>query len=239
MAFVEPAVAVGQDEFEASPVAMAALGTRAVTRDGRVFRYAQAGALALVPGTLVQSMPPVFEHQGIAVTVAAGVREFLMPAVTVGGAANLYTDGYLMGALAPTGAGSVHTITGHAVISTTVPWKIKLADPLVVANPSGVDLVAHPYRGVIITPGAPTSRVVGVPIIVIPAGHYGWLLTWGVTPVLFGGNGANGQRVVTNGAAGSVIAQGAALSPFEQSIGVDVGYGSAPKKTAVFVDLGA
>src|SRR4051812_48849027 len=103
MIFVEDPTAFGQDGFSSSSTQIHELGRRAVTKDGRVFRYCQAAA-DTVAGSVYQSAAPISTHLArTAPIVAVGATSFTFTPGAVGGAANLYAEGYLT---ADTGPGN-------------------------------------------------------------------------------------------------------------------------------------
>src|SRR5262249_45632139 len=94
--FVENSEVFGQDGFTSSLTHFHPLGRRAVTKDGRVFRYTVAGGADLVAGNVQQSAAPITNH--LAQTppvVAVGATSFQFTPGATAGAANLYAEGYL------------------------------------------------------------------------------------------------------------------------------------------------
>jgi len=85
---------------------------------------------------------------------------------------------------------------------------IVLEDPLKVAltTSSKFIICQHPYNGVVIEPGTPTGKIVGVAHTVITGGQYGWLQTKGTASVLFTGTGVAGKVVgsLSGGTSGSM-----------------------------------
>src|SRR5215471_20226475 len=89
-------VAFQQDSFASSSTQLFPLGTRAKTRDGRVFRYCQCGSLDTTPGSVYQSALPIPNHlANTPPVVAIGATSFSYTPGATGGAANLYSEGYL------------------------------------------------------------------------------------------------------------------------------------------------
>jgi len=197
--FAEPE-AYGQDGFTSSSTQIHELGRRAVTKDGRVFRYAQAGASDTVAGSVYQSAAPVANH--LAQTppaVAVGATSFAFTPGATAGAANLYAEGYLQVDTTP-GNGYTYQVSGHAAISASTAFTLNLMpwDPIQVAltTSSRVGLVHNAFKNVIINPTTATAAVAGVSPAIITSTQYGWLQTWGPASVLINGTPGVGIGVV-------------------------------------------
>ena len=211
------AIGLSEKDFEAVNAVNAPtnprhrLGTRGVTRDGRVFRFAKAGAVDLVAGNVLQSPAIVANH--LALTAAAAAIGDKSTTITPGatlGTANQYAEGLLGVDTAP-GNGRVYGISGHPAFASATAFLLALEndDPIAVAltTSSRLGLIANPYNGVIQFPiTTATGIVAGVAVSAIPAGQYGWIQTWGLASVLINGTPALGAAVVTPSAttAGSV-----------------------------------
>jgi hypothetical protein len=185
----------------------AKLGALATTGDGRYFRYSTAGAVALVPGTLQQASAEVTGSQNLGVAAAAIGATSVTTTSNVTCAANDFAGGYLIVTVTP-GQGYQYQIVSHAAASSA-PVTLNLADPIVVAltTSSKIDLVANPYKGVVINPTTATSCPVGVAVAATPISYYGWLQVRGVSAVLADGTVTVGTELVaSNGTAGAVEA---------------------------------
>lgn len=196
--FASELQAVGQEGFLSSATQLHSLGTRAVTKDGRVFRYAQAGAADLVAGTVVQSAAPIANHlANTPPAVAVGATSFSYTPGATAGAANLYAEGYLQVDTTP-GNGYTYQVAGHAAISASTAFTLNLIDPIQVAltTSSRVGLVHNPYKNVIINPTTATAAVAGVAHYIITTAQYGWVQTWGPASVLINGTPGVGIAVV-------------------------------------------
>src|SRR5262252_3590607 len=113
-------IAFQQDSFTSSSTQLFPLGTRAQTRDGRVFRYCQMGAADGVAGDLYQSAAPIPNHlANTPPVVALGATSFSYTPGATGGAANLYSEGYLQVDTTP-GNGYIYKVLGHAAIPASV-----------------------------------------------------------------------------------------------------------------------
>lgn len=195
--------------YTSSDLAYAPLGARAVTGDGREFRYARAGGTALVPGTLLQAGPEDTAHQNLAPTAngSAGDTEITVTLGASAVTANEYAGGWAI-ITTSTGAGYQYQISSHPAANGSATVTLTLADPLVTSIASAttkVDLVLNPYSAVIINPATATSNPIGVAVHAIAANEYGWVQVKGVASVLMDGTGVVGTaQVASNAVAGAV-----------------------------------
>lgn len=207
---------VGADMFSFGTKQLHPLGTMAGTRDGRVFRYATAGAAALVEGNLVQGLAKLVNH--LALTSAAQAigdggqgRPIVVTPGATAGAANLYAEGLLNVDTTP-GNGYAYRISGHAAITSSVAFNLYLdPDDLVqvaFTTATRYGLHANPWMNVIQCPTAITARVAGFVVSPIPANttaqNYGWILTRGPVSALI-----NGTPAITSPVANSATTAGA------------------------------
>jgi len=217
---------VKQSIYETSSTALARLGTRAVTGDGRVFRYAKAGASDIAAGVLCQGPAPFPNHKNIAVYAAASVGDTQIT-VTLGNTpvtANYYAEGYLhANDNAP--EGNIYKIKSHPSANANATLTLTLYDPIIEAftTSSEVTLTKNPYDAIVIAPNGGLTQVpVGVPIVDIAAGYYGWVQTWGPCPVLTQGTVVIGQNVglggTTDGAVGPIGAYTTAVVGWTQQV---------------------
>lgn len=226
------------DIFASTTFAQANLGARAVTGDGREFRYAKAGAVALVPGRLLQSQIEVTNHQNLAPTanVAVGATTFTVTLGATAATANQYAGGWAI-ITTSTGNGYQYRISSHPAASGSATLQLTLDDPVVaqfVSASSKVDLVANPYSEVIINPSTATSAPIGVAVFAIPVGSFGWIQTKGTAAVL-----ADGAVVVGTNVAASNATAGAveAATGVQASIGIAVTGIATTEVGAVNIDL--
>jgi hypothetical protein len=197
--FVEDASAFGQDGFTSSSTQIHELGRRAVTKDGRVFRYSQAVA-DTVAGSVYQSTAPLPNHLArTSPIVAVGATSFTFTPGNTAGAANLYAEGYLQVDTTP-GNGYTYQVSGHAAITASTAFTLNLmpSDPIQIAltGSSTVGLVHNPYKNVIVMPTTATAAVAGVAGYIITTAQFGWLQTWGPASVLINGTPGVGIAVV-------------------------------------------
>jgi hypothetical protein len=201
--FVQDAIGIGQDGFTASVTPTQSLGAVGRTRDGRLYRYARAGALDLVAGNLLQSAAFATAHQNLTPVAAnAGANQIVATLGAAAATAGQYAEGYASIDTSP-GGGYQYQISGHAAVLSggviTVNTKPEDAIQVALSGVSRVDLLMNPYNGVIVCPIALTGVVVGCATYVIPAGQYGWIQCYGPSPTLVNGTPALGTTVV-NGA---------------------------------------
>lgn len=217
-ALTGPIQVFSTDIFSSSATQAHRLGQYGETRDGRRFRYCQAGASALVVGDVIQSAAVVANHINCSVTATAlGATSIAVTPGATAGAANLYADGYAVISTTP-GLGYSYEIDRHAAISSSTEFTLYLkadsAIQVALTTSSKLDLQINPYKNVIQTPATTlTGAVVGVAVYPIVAGEYGWIQTKGPGAVLVAGTpGAGLCCVVPASAAGAVIVDSAAAA---------------------------
>ena len=181
------------------------LGAIARTKDGRAFRYANAGAVALTVGDFIQSSADVANHKTLTSAAAAiGATSVTMTLGNTAATANQYAEGYLMAAVTP-GMGRTYGIIGHpaADADATLAVTLDASDPIVIAltTASRLHLIANPYKDVIQFPVTTATGVcVGVAVSAIPIANFGWLQTKGPCCPLTDGTPALGAHVMVPGA---------------------------------------
>jgi len=234
---------LAQDSFTSSSTQQHPLGTRAVTRDGRVFRYCQMGAADAVAGDLYQSAAPIPNHLALtAPVVAIGATSFSCTPGATGGAANLYSEGYLQVDTTP-GNGYIYKILGHAAITASVAFTLNLvpedAIQIALTASSRIGLLHNPYKNVILPPTTQTATVVGVAPCIITATQYGWLQTWGIASVLINGTPAITAPVVNSGTTTGAVDKWttAAADVAVQTIGHMAQVGVSTKNNFVFLQI--
>jgi hypothetical protein len=200
--FVQETLSIGQDDFVSSATQVHPLGTRAVSKDGRSFRYVKAGVADLVAGNCLQSPAIIALHLTcVPPIVPIGAKSFTFTPGSTAGAANYYENGLMQVDTTP-GEGYTYSVAGHAAFNSGTAFTLNLNDPIQVAltASSSVGLIANPYRGVIQMPiTTATASLVGVAHYVITGGQFGWITTWGLTSVLIGGTPALGACVMSPG----------------------------------------
>lgn len=227
--------------WSSSATAETYLGARMVLRDGRVFRYALAGAADLVIGNVLQAPAQITTHQQLTpVAAAIGATSLTVALGATLATVNQYANGLAIIDTTP-GLGYAYPILSHpaAALSTSVVLTLPADSPIQVAltTSSRVSLQANPYSGVIQSPVTTlTGAVVGVAVYTILANQYGWIQVRGACATLIAGTPAVGLAVVVPGtAAGCVVVDGAAAAT--QVVGAMMVTGVDGKVQAVMLDL--
>jgi len=175
----------GQRIWETNLVAQYSPGTRLVTEDGRVFRYAKASNIVSVRHFGLKFWRQIGD--GIA-AVAGGTSAIGDYTVTLTGTASKdeYMGGYIT--IFSTPVQSRYIVSNTATSGTT--FVVTLAEPLTVAVTSGAtycEALQCPYANVRLTAGPSGgdsgddySSVAGIPFtITTVANTYLWIQTWG------------------------------------------------------------
>ena len=202
-----PTQTAGQGLYTSSATQYHTLGEQMVTPDGRKFRYAKAGAAALVRGNLLQSQAEDTDSQNLAVAAAAIGATSITTTTTLTATANEFSGGYMLVAITP-GLGQMYRIKSNPAVTTAV-MTFTLEDALTVAltTDSRIDLIANLYDGVIQNPTTATGAVVGVAVHPIAIDEYGWIQTGGPACVLNDAGSTVGTNVsASNATAGAVEA---------------------------------
>jgi len=206
------------------------LGTRGMTADGRVFRYAYAGGTNLVMGVPVTTAALVLLDQDTAYAtsindtedISTTWRSFTVETETATGeiAKNEYADGYVRIAYS-TGSGTqgqmisiksndVSATSSTDAAGSTMTVTFGDGDELTAALDTGAVAVLHhnPYWGVVACAGGGTQTgvVVGVPVRPLTANYYGWIQTWGPCVVCQEGTAATGQLATVSTATDEALA---------------------------------
>lgn len=177
------------------------IGARGVTADGRVFVYAQSDATnGLAAGKLGVSAAVTANHVNRSLDstspVAVGGKQVVVSVGATAVTTDQYAGGYLI-VRDGTGKGQCLRIAGNTSISSAGgAVTVTLHDPIsqtLSTSDTKVDLT-NPYVGVVAS--TTLGRAVGVPIVTLAAGEYGWLQTWGVASVLADGAITKGYGAV-------------------------------------------
>lgn len=219
-----------QDLFLSSTVQGADLGSTMTTGDGRFFRYAYAGATALVAGTVVQGPARIANHLQLTPTATAatttvntgaalltGLGSYPTVQVTLGATAataNYYAGGTLNVTL-DGGSGGLpgfqYQIQSHPAALSGGTLVLTLSDAIqnLITTSAKIDLVPNPNNGVVIYPTTGTGAVAGVAVTSTPINNYGWIQVGGNASVL---NDAGGAITVGNTVIPSTSVAGAVKS---------------------------
>src|SRR6202035_6084471 len=116
-----------QQLFVDTTTAQHNLGDLAFTNDGRAFRYAQAGGVTLVAGTVLQSPAQITNHQNMKTTTAPiGATAITVAVGATAVTANQYANGYLM-INDGTGEGFSYKIASHPANAGSLPMVVTLS----------------------------------------------------------------------------------------------------------------
>ena len=171
------------------------LGTRMVTGDGRVYRYAKAGATLIVgQGAKNQEEENYIRYAVIPVAVAAGSSTISVTVNTDDGdkttndgalTANELQGGYIVVFDKTTtnhvvlrmivSNTAVTTGGGTTVITVDEPYPLALE-----VSTDAAAVMCSPYLNVRSNGAVDTAPVVGIPTVPATAGQYFWLQTWGI-----------------------------------------------------------
>ena len=182
------------------------LGTEFELRDGRKYRYARAGAVALVVGNVVQAAAETTAHQNLAFAAAALGATSVVTTTTVTVTANQYAGGFVTVSVTPD-LGASYRIKSHpAATAATLTLTLEEGIRTAWTTATRADFVANPYSAVIVTPTTPTGVIVGVAANDLAINGYGWIQTFGPCNVVADSAGvAVGSQVsASNATAGNV-----------------------------------
>lgn len=176
------------------------LGAVGATEDGRLFRYAGAGASAINAGQLAIAAAKVANHENISLAstsqTAVGSKIITVTLGATAATQDQYAEGTLVindGA----GAGAAYRISGNTAGASSGTVVVSLAEPIATAlstSTTKVTLVANDYAAVITstTAGLP----IGIPQVTIPANNYGWVQRSGISAPLAQGAVTKGNGIV-------------------------------------------
>ena len=173
------------------------LGTRGYTKDGKAYRYARAGTVALSVALLMQQSvadASLDADQELCTSTLYAQSEFqstdavaiyVKPAATEVVVADFYKEGYLI-FNDELGEGQMIEIGGHLALDGTISqiWKINFADDAMLhttlSTATEVGLYENKYDRIIVRPDtARTGIALGITPRAITASYYFWLQTWG------------------------------------------------------------
>ena len=174
------------------------LGVRAVTGDGREFRFASAGAANLIVGQLEQSAAPQSNFQAVTAVAAAVGATSITLTVSTGTAvvANQFSGGLFQtyGTVGNGGGQNLQISANNAVSASGTSITITLADPVQVAitTSATVNIIPPTYSALIQVPSTITGKVAGLALGALVATYYGWVQVKGVANALIAGTPAIG-----------------------------------------------
>src|SRR3990167_9294804 len=114
-----PVIVAGQDLYSSSSLQAHALGAVGIDKLGRKYRYAKAGASALVVGNVIQSPARDTQFTDMAVASAAAIGDLTLPLTngTTTTTLDMFKGGTAVVSVTP-GLGQVFTITGNTVATS-------------------------------------------------------------------------------------------------------------------------
>lgn len=238
-------IILSQDTFTSSATQQHRLGTRAVSPDGRVFRYCSAGAVDLVAGNCVQSSALLTNYLAMTPSAAAANQPNIAvtPGATVA-AAGLFSEG-LLGIDTTPGNGYTYQVQSHPAFAGSDLQTVTLTqDDLVqvaLTTSSRVGMIVNPYKAVIQFPvTTATGILVGVAPAIIKTLQFGWLQTWGMCSTLIAGTPALGAGVMAPGtAAGAAVVVTTTNLVVAQYVGNMAQIGVDGKNNWVFLKIAA
>lgn len=199
-----------QDARTVSATQLHKLGTVAETADGRVFRYASAGATNLAAGLVNITPAKVANHTNIAVSIAAPVSQRFV-SVTLGATATTlgqYDGGYLV-AIDVAGQGCAYRIAGTPVIGSAGTGVIQLEEGIATAltTSSKVSLVPAVWGLSVVSTGASAALFCnGSNNVAVTASNFYWSQTAGMASVLADGITAKGTGAVLSASVAGALA---------------------------------
>lgn len=169
----------------------APLGSMYIDDDGRVFRYAQAGATALVGMALVQSNTTYTTSHIAGKTTSVprtgetfnkGSNSIGFTTTTTSTAANAFAEGYV--GQITSGAGYIDQVAGHPALTASTASDIRFKHNAPNGNNATGStrgfLYPNLYQGVIVAPTSITKPVLGIPQWDVEANYYFWMLVRGL-----------------------------------------------------------
>ena len=163
------------------------IGTRYVTGDGRVYRYAKAAG-TLIPGQ--GCMPPAKQlvaYRSIAAVVTAGSNVVSLTITTDDGATGVIATNELKGGyIVIFDATSTNLSTNRMIVSNvattgagTLTLTLDDGVPLALTTSDFGECMASPYKDIVVA-ASEVRGVVGIPCVAATSGQYLWIQTWGV-----------------------------------------------------------
>ena len=224
------------------------LGTRMELPDGRVFRYAKAGGVALDIGKLMAAAVVTTGHikdLAVAATAAIGDTSLTITNASTAITENQYAEGYVFFNTAA-GQGQICTIRSHPAETTTsgsCVLRLEDEDALTVAltTSSKVGLRKNVYKDVIVSPTTITGIPIGVTPIAVTLNYYFWIQTWGPAAVLTNGVLVLGQKVApgetTPGSVDVTPTNATGAAGQEVDVGQTINLGATTEYSLIFLTI--
>lgn len=179
-----------QGIYETSSTQEYELGTKLTYPDGRVFRYAENGAVALAKAYMTSSEAlyarAVDELQSTYGTSADVGDVEIDVDVTTGGSwsDDAYAGGYMVVNKA-TGIGDVYRVLATEInASDDTLLRVRLETPIRTALDATSELtfVKAPWKDVVVMPTTAEGTPAGIPLVAVAANYFCWLQTGGYAP---------------------------------------------------------
>lgn len=185
-----------------SPSVNHTFGELIYSNDGRAFRYARAGDTDLLSAKLMQAKAENTSDQNLSIAAAASGDSTIVTTSTVTVDENEYAGGSVIVTVTP-GLGEIYAISGH-LAAAAAALTINLADNVETAltTSSKIDLVANPYKDIIVNPTTATSAPIGVTVVALTSGSSGWIGVAGHQPVVASAAVVVGTPVIAHQVAG-------------------------------------
>ena len=198
-----------QGLYSQSSTKKEAIGTLRVTRDGRTFRYARAGAGALGAGKANAAADAAAEVVDEDCASAHAIGEFIIEETITAGVAHVedyYRDGFFQ-ITDGTGEGHQYEILSSSAVSAAgTSIILTLANPIrvaLVASTTQFSLGLNPQMAVIQTTDE-ENLPTGIAPIAVTATYFFWNQTGGVATALGSDTSPIGTVVLLGATAGSV-----------------------------------
>lgn len=216
------------------------LGQLAVDENGRSFRYVKASG-SVAAGRLVAAAALVANHVGARATNSAAIGDSVIE-VTVGATA-VTQDQYAGGLIvinAGTGIGQSFRIKGNTAAASSGTTKVYIEGQVKVAlssSDSKAHLYPNKFNGVS-TSATLALRRVGVSVVALTDGQYGWICTQGVAAVLVEGTAvAIADPVIPSATTAGAVEGIGTAAVTDQVIGVAIQAGTTAQVSGVDLNL--
>ena len=170
------------------------LGAIAESRDGRRWRYCQAGTTALTLARLQQS--PAQDAQQIAqlaqtaygASVGAKTLDVLCTTGNAMTASDLIDGWMLVGDGGATSMGQMYLIKDNKWTTSDTVMHVEIADQggirVAIAATDDIAFLQNQYKGLIVTTESPAGNIVGVTMTAVTASYFFWAQTRGPCAVM-------------------------------------------------------
>jgi hypothetical protein len=181
-----------QGIYEESSTQQYALGTKWVYGDGRVFRYARNGAVALAKALMTQTQVIATGIVAIAQTGHAqtvGATDITVLVTTGSGLAENALVGGTLWCSSVGNVGESYKILASRLDATDTLLHLSLETPLraAIGATTKISIVPNKYYGVVVFEAvaavSQTGVATGIPLFAVTASYYCWLQTGGDAPL--------------------------------------------------------